>query len=129
MLYCLHKLAERCIAMSIDIGFAGLVLIVFSAPILIAVFMCSRRKALTDLDTNGIRTMARVLDVRDDANDMQTIVTYEFNGALGGNRFERSGVLRRDLPLPKSGDMIEVVYQASRPSLSRLKNEENHSFK
>jgi hypothetical protein len=115
--------------MSIDIGFAGLVLIVFSAPILIAVFMCSRRKALTDLDTNGIRTMARVLDVRDDANDMQTIVTYEFNGALGGNRFERSGVLRRDLPLPKSGDMIEVVYQASRPSLSRLKNEENHSFK
>jgi hypothetical protein len=85
----------------------------------------SQRRIEKMLVKNGIRTLANILDVIDDRADMQTIVKYEFVDVNSGQSFTRSGVLRRNLPIPNEGDKIEIVYLSQNPKVSRLRFEEN----
>jgi hypothetical protein len=81
-----------------------------------------RNRALAD---RGRPMQATVTHVRDDRSDMQTIVTYRFDH--GGASFERTGVLRRDLPMPAEGSTIDIIFVPDTPKYSRLKFEESAS--
>jgi hypothetical protein len=73
----------------------------------------------------GIRTFADVIESIDDRADMQTIVKYKFVDINSGEIFIRSGVLDRKLPIPESGDKIEIVFLSKNPKISRLRFEES----
>jgi hypothetical protein len=84
----------------------------------------NRKQREWALAQRGVPGSATVTDVRDDRTEMQTIVTYAFDH--GGATYLRTGVLRRDRPVPAEGSRIAIVFVPDDPKISRLAFEEGH---
>jgi hypothetical protein len=88
----------------------------YAASMAVNLLRAKHRNPLADLERDGLRIEAEVIELEPDGDEPNIVVRYQVNA----QSFRRSLPFPPDQPLPELGSKLSIRYLPSSPGLSRL---------